>query len=107
MRKRDELTNPNSCMSRANDDEWTFVLLGRDAAAPVAIRAWAFERVRLGKNQMRDAQIVEALECAAAMEGRCQCGHRKAVHFGAICELCLSDDGYPEAAHSYIPIFEG
>ena len=25
MRKQDELTNPNSCMSRAMDDEWTVV----------------------------------------------------------------------------------
>lgn len=37
MRKRDELTDPNSCMNKASDDEWTFVLLGRDAAAPGAV----------------------------------------------------------------------
>ncbi len=60
MRKRDELTNPNSCMNKAQDDEWTFVLLGRDAAAPVAIQAWIDERLRLGKNQYNDDQIVEA-----------------------------------------------
>lgn len=68
MIKREELTNPASCMSRARDDEMTFVLLGRDAAAPVAIRAWAAERVRLGKNQDGDPQIVEAIECASKME---------------------------------------
>lgn len=68
MRKREELTNPRSCMSKATEDEMTFVLLGRDAAAPVAIRAWVAERVRLGKNHVTDDQIVEALECAAAME---------------------------------------
>lgn len=68
MRKRDELTNPNGCMFRARDDELTFVLLGRDAAAPVAIRAWAAERVRLGKNRPDDPQIVEACECARTME---------------------------------------
>lgn len=62
MRKRDELTNPNSCMSRAKDDEWTFVLLGRDVAAPVAIRAWIEERIRLGKNKASDPQIIEAYE---------------------------------------------
>jgi hypothetical protein len=60
MRKRDELTDPTSCMSRARDEEWTFVLLGRDRAAPVAVRAWIEERVRLGKNVRTDAQIVEA-----------------------------------------------
>lgn len=62
MRKRDELTNPASCMSRARDDEWTFVLLGRDAAAPVAVQAWVEERIRLGKNKPDDPQIVEARE---------------------------------------------
>lgn len=68
MKKRDELTNPASCMSRAREDEWTFVLLGRDAAAPDTIRAWCQQRVALGKNTMEDAQIHEALACAAAME---------------------------------------
>ena len=67
MRKRDELTNPASCMSRAKDDEMTFVLLGRDRAAPVAIRAWVEERIRLGKNKRNDPQILEALECAQKM----------------------------------------
>lgn len=62
MRKREELTNPNSCMSRAKDDEMTFVLLGRDRAAPTAVRAWIEERIRLGKNQRTDAQIIEAEE---------------------------------------------
>jgi hypothetical protein len=43
MRKRDELTDPTSCMSRARDDEQTFVLLGRDTAAPATVRAWIEE----------------------------------------------------------------
>lgn len=60
MRKHDELSDPASCMSRARDDEWTFVLLGRDAAAPHAVRAWIEERIRLGKNTREDAQIIEA-----------------------------------------------
>lgn len=63
-----ELADPKSCMSRARDEEMTFVLLGRDAAAPVAIRAWVGERLRLGKNAPGDAQIKDALECAARME---------------------------------------
>jgi hypothetical protein len=68
MRKRDEMTSPASCMSRAQDNEMTFVLLGRDAAAPAAIRAWIAERVRLGKNLPGDAQLVDAEECACVME---------------------------------------
>jgi hypothetical protein len=70
MKKQEELTNPNSCMSRAKDDEMTFVLLGRDAAAPYAIRAWAEHRIRLGKNSLADPQIIEALKCADAMEAK-------------------------------------
>lgn len=68
MIKREELSNPASCMNRAADDEMTFVLLGRDAAAPVAIRAWIMERLRLGKNKAGDAQITEARECARLMQ---------------------------------------
>lgn len=68
MRKRDELTAPTSCMSKAGPGEMTFVLLARDQAAPAAIRFWAAERVRLGKNRPDDPQVAEALECARIME---------------------------------------
>lgn len=60
MRKREELSNPESCMSRAKDDEMTFVLLGRDIAATVAVQAWIDERIRVGKNGRDDMQIAEA-----------------------------------------------
>lgn len=68
MRKVDELTNPKSCMSRAANSEMTFVLLGRDAAAPAAIREWIQERIRLKKNNPEDDQIIEAAHCALQME---------------------------------------
>lgn len=68
MRKRNELTNPQSCMSKAREDEMTFVLLGRDIVAPAVIRYWCRLRVIEGKNTWDDPQIVEALECAATME---------------------------------------
>lgn len=68
MRKHDELTNPDSCLSRASDNEMTFVLLSRDDAATATIRFWIGERLRLGKNQPGDPQIVEAEQCARAME---------------------------------------
>lgn len=63
-----EVSNPLSCLSRAKEDEMIFVLLARDAAAPFAIRQWAQERVRLGKNKADDGQILEALRCADQME---------------------------------------
>lgn len=68
MRKHDELTNPKSCMSRAAPREMTFVLLARDVSAPATIRFWISERIRLGKNQPGDQQLVEAEECARTME---------------------------------------
>jgi len=68
MVKEQELTMPQSCMSRALPKEMTFVLLSRDEAAPVAIRAWIDQRIRLGKNKRTDPQIIEAESCAALME---------------------------------------
>lgn len=68
MRKKNELTLEHTCMSHAHPEEMVFVLLSRDAAAPIAIRAWVAERLRLGKNVETDDQIVEALACARTME---------------------------------------
>jgi hypothetical protein len=68
MRKKDELSKERTCLRNAHPEEMVFVLLSRDAAAPVAIHAWVNERVRIGKNSWGDDQIVEALACARTME---------------------------------------
>ena len=68
MRKFAELSSKESYMSKARPTEMTFVLLGRDAAAPVAIMRWVEERIRLGKNTIDDEQIKEAVRCADLME---------------------------------------
>jgi hypothetical protein len=68
MRKIQEQTDPNSCLSKAKPHELVFVLLGRDAAAPETIRFWVAERIRIGKNQPADAQVQEALDLAKLME---------------------------------------
>lgn len=60
MKKRDELLEPTSCLNKAAENEMLFVLLGRDGAAPAAVRAWIEERIRLGKNARADPQILEA-----------------------------------------------
>lgn len=60
MLKRHELSDPNSCLNRAKDDEQTFVLLGRDESAPDAIRAWIDSRIRKGKNKPTDETIIDA-----------------------------------------------
>lgn len=66
--KRDELAHPQSCMSKAGHDEMVFVLLGRDPAAPAAIRAWVEARVRFRKNKPGDELLRDAIECAETME---------------------------------------
>lgn len=68
MLKRDEIEHTKSCFNKASDGERLFVMLARDPAAPVAIRAWIAERLRIGKNTASDEQIREAFECAALME---------------------------------------
>jgi hypothetical protein len=68
MLKRDEIETESSCFNKARSDERLFVMLARDPAAPVAIRAWIAERLRLGKNSPGDEQIREAFECAALMD---------------------------------------
>lgn len=68
MLKKEEVADSNSCLNKAKNDELLFVLLGRDIAAPVAIHAWVAERIRLGKNNVNDPQILEALECARKMK---------------------------------------
>lgn len=65
--KRDELADPSSCLNKANDDEYIFVLIGRDKAATAAIIAWCNERIRLGLNSKDDDKLAKALECANRM----------------------------------------
>jgi hypothetical protein len=67
MRKKQELSEPSSCLNRATETEMLFVLLGRDTAAPHAIEAWCAERIRQGKNELSDSQIQGAYACAMAM----------------------------------------
>lgn len=68
MLKLEEVTDPYSCFNKGAPDEYMFVLLARDEAAPAAIRAWVQERVKLKLNTPTDKKIQEALECAAKME---------------------------------------
>jgi len=68
MIKTEEIANPTSCLNKAKPEEMLFVLLGRDPAAPVAIREWCKERVRLGKNKWTDPQIEDAIYCAVQMQ---------------------------------------
>jgi hypothetical protein len=75
MRKKDELSKADSCMNRAHPQEMAFVLLSRDAAAPVAIRAWIAERLRLGKD------VGDAIEALATMEAEGRKWVGAALHY--------------------------
>jgi hypothetical protein len=84
MLKRNEFSDPSSCFNKATDDELIFVLLARDAAAPVAIRAWVAERMRLGLNRVLDKQLAEALDVAQTMED--------AISLAKICAICWHNE---------------
>lgn len=60
MRKRNELADPTSCLNKAGDDEWLFVLLSRDITAVGTVQDWIKRRVRLGLNIHGDLKIAEA-----------------------------------------------
>ena len=68
MRKRDELDDATSCLNKARDSEWLFVLLGRDPAAVDTVRFWIERRVWLGENARTDAKILEAEAWCKAVE---------------------------------------
>lgn len=67
MLKRDELNHPESCLTKAREDEMLFVLLARDAAAPATIAFWIEERIRLGLNRRGDAKMLAAMVCLERM----------------------------------------
>ncbi len=71
MRKSEEMSDPNSCLNRAADNEMIFVLLAHDIASPETIRNWCGRRLLLGKNLPGDEQILEAWNCARTMEAQC------------------------------------
>lgn len=66
MRKEYELKE--GCIAKAGNREMVFTLLSRDKAAPIVLRFWVFERIRLGLNRFEDEQIQSALACADVME---------------------------------------
>lgn len=67
MRKCDELSDPESCLNKARDDELLFVLLERDPSAAGTILWWCDERIRCGLNREGDSKIEDARLLAAAI----------------------------------------
>jgi len=57
MNKREEINNPDSCLSKAADDEPVFVLRAQDKLAPILIDLWATLAVERG---LPDEKALEA-----------------------------------------------
>lgn len=68
MLRREELLDPNSCLSKAQDDEMVFVILGRDPVAAPTIDYWVKARIAMGLNAENDPQMLAATTCADTME---------------------------------------
>lgn len=72
MLKSEEISNPNSCLSKAADNEPVFVLRGQDIFAPGLVRAWAelFKAANMTDraNARAREKYLEALFLADAME---------------------------------------
>lgn len=73
MIKSEEISNPESCLNRAADDEPVFVLRANDLSAPTIVRLWAqdyaFEKGGVGK--MTPKQLIkfnESIDVANKME---------------------------------------
>lgn len=61
MKKRDEISSPESCLNRADDDEDVFVLLGRDTSFAITVIFWCLHRVYSQRNTPYDHQILSAV----------------------------------------------
>lgn len=66
MIKRDELSNPNSCLNKAYDDEPLFVLRAKDLCAVETILRWIELRKSCGKPTS-DEKFIEARKLADMM----------------------------------------
>jgi hypothetical protein len=51
MRKDQELSDPRSCLNKAEAEEPIFVLRAKDPTAPYAVRQWAECAVRDGSHE--------------------------------------------------------
>lgn len=63
--KRDEISDPTSCLNRAADDEPVFVLRAKDPLAAKLVEDWAARAVISGTHE--DARIQGAYRFAQSM----------------------------------------
>ena len=65
MKKIKELTDPNSCLSKAADDEPLFILRAQDELAPAVVRHWA---MLARASKVAHEKVKEADHLAGEME---------------------------------------
>lgn len=68
MQKKLEVSNPDSCLGKAKEDEMIFVLRAKDPVAPHVIREWVKARIEAGLNTPSESKVKEALLSASVME---------------------------------------
>jgi hypothetical protein len=67
MIKKEELTNPTSCINKAFDDEPIFVLRAKDPVAIQTIYYWMHQRICTGSEKYNDPKMKEAEQLAQLM----------------------------------------
>ena len=99
MRKHDELSIPDSCLNRAKSNEMLFVLLGRDKAAPAAIRAWDNDAIRWSVNGVDSVYHWGDIESfvVTPIPELCDC----TVNLHGDIKVCSLQKGHP-GSHSYV-----
>ncbi len=65
MLKKDEMTNPNSCLNKAAPDEPVFVLRANDPLAAGVVQAWRLRAIKRGLHE--PAKIEEAFKLIEEM----------------------------------------
>ena len=63
MRKIDELKNPNSTLSKTDENKIIFILRGRDMSSPKIIMEW----IQTNMHHLTNEKLRDAFECALAM----------------------------------------
>lgn len=67
MIKRDEISNPNSCLNKSADDEPVFVLRAHDPHASNIVRTWANVRITAIVCRQKPESDMEIVRDALAL----------------------------------------
>lgn len=91
MIKRDEISDPYSCLNRASDDEPIFVLRAHDKIAPYVVRQWASAYV-LGKvREWASACMLGKIEYGGPLT------ERETTKYNQACDLAVQMEDWQRA----------